>query len=300
MTGKRHLDMKLSVRCAAKVNLYLEILGLREDGYHEIETLVHPVSLYDELGFSPISGGIELSGDDPSVSWNEENLCFKAARSVFDAVGYKGGVRIGVHKEIPAGSGLGGGSSDAAATLVALNSLFGFSLSESDLVEIGAGLGSDIPFFVVGGPAIGRGRGEILEGVEGLKRGWFVIVRPSITISTKWAYQKFNFILTEGGKGHRLNNLIEGLKEFPERKLDTLNSFERFISEEFPEIGGILIYLNNNGAVLSSLSGSGSACYGLFSEESQADKISAHFIEKGLFTKIARPVDQAIQLLRKN
>ena len=291
--------MALSVRCAAKINLYLDIIGPREDGYHEIETLYQPVSLWDELTFTVIDRGVEIYGSGGSVPLNEENLCVRAARALFRSVGLRGGVRIGICKEIPVGAGLGGGSSDAAATLIGLNELFGLCLSRAKLLELALGVGSDVPFFVLGKPAIGRGRGEILEEAAGLPGGWILIVKPDVTISTKWAYETVKLILTRNDHKYKLVKLIEGLEDFPDTKLYTHNSFEGIAVRNYPEIGEVLTVLSRSGAILSALSGSGSSCFAVFSEENEAKGVETGFISKGFFTRIARPVNKAIELIRQ-
>ncbi len=289
----------LTVQCAAKVNLYLNVVGRRDDGYHDIETLFQPVSLWDEVTLKPFPEGVVISGDDPVIPWNERNLCHRAATLLFCKTGYEGGARIDVHKSIPSGAGLGGGSSDAAATLVGLNELLSFHLSQEELRAAALEVGSDVPFFVLGRPAIGRGRGELLEEVPGLSGGYIVVVKPNVTISTEWAYKNLNLLLTMGNRGDTLKQLLKGLREFPNSRLDTYNSFESGVIEEFSEIGTILSDCKRQGAILCSLSGSGSACFAVFRERDRAEVVRNNFIVKGLFAKVTQPVNQALVLLRK-
>jgi 4-diphosphocytidyl-2-C-methyl-D-erythritol kinase len=291
--------MHITAHAAAKINLYLDVLDRRENGYHEIETLFQPVGLWDVLEISSAQKGIELTGTDPSVPWDADNLCYKAAESIFRRSRFDGGVSISVRKRIPSGAGLGGGSADAAATLLGLNRLFRLDLDEMELLEIGLSLGSDVPFFIRGTPAIGRGRGEELEETEGLRKGWILLVKPNISISTDWAYRNIKIGLTRQVAEATLGQLIEGLKRFPELELVTWNSFTECVAEAFPEIGEIIAILKREGAILSALSGSGSACFGVFSEESRAAEVSRLFIGKGLFTGIVRPVDRAVVLLQE-
>lgn len=281
---------------AAKINLYLDVKGTRPDGYHEIETFFQPVSLWDELAIDAAPSGIEITGDDTSIPWNEDNLCHRAARLIFERLGFKGGVRIGLRKGIPWGAGLGGGSSDAAATLIAINRLFDFGLSRAELLDLGSALGSDVPFFILGAPAIGRGRGEILEKVPGLRDGWILLVKPDITISTKWAYQNLTLVLTRDKAEAKLEELREGLKHFPDIRLDTHNSFEAGVIEHFPSVAGLLATMRAESPILCSLSGSGSACFAVFAEESTARRLGARLGGEGLFTKVVRPIDRAIRL----
>jgi 4-diphosphocytidyl-2-C-methyl-D-erythritol kinase len=280
---------------AAKINLYLEVKCRRPDGYHEIETLYQPVSLWDELTFEPAHSGIEVTGDDPLIPWNEENLCHRAARLVFEKAGFRGGLKMTVRKGIPSGAGLGGGSSDAAASLVAVNKLFDFGLTRAELLDMGAALGSDVPFFVGGKPAIGRGRGEILEDVAGLPGGWVLIVKPDVTISTKWAYESLTLLLTRAGGKTRLSELMEGLRRFPDIRLDTHNSFEAGVIERFPSIAGVLRTLREAKPVMSSLSGSGSACFAIFEGEREAREVGERFESEGFFSRVVKPVGRTIQ-----
>lgn len=289
----------LTVQCAAKVNLYLNVVGRRDDGYHDIETLFQPVSLWDEVTLRPFREGVLISGNDPVIPWDERNICHRAATLIFDRARYEGGVRIDVHKSIPSGAGLGGGSSDAAATLVGLNELFSFRLSPEELRATALQLGSDVPFFVLGRPAVGRGRGELLEEVPGLPGGYIVIVKPNVTISTEWAYRNLNLLLTTEKSGDTLKSLLKGLREFPNSKLDTYNSFESGVIEGFSEIDEVLSECKRQEPVLCSLSGSGSACFAVFGEQNRAEEVTNTFIAKGLFARVTRPVNQALVLLRK-
>jgi 4-diphosphocytidyl-2-C-methyl-D-erythritol kinase len=281
---------------AAKINLYLDVLRRREDGYHDIETFYQPVSLWDELVFEKTPAGIEVKGDDPGIPWNEDNLCHRAAALILESSGAPGGVRISVSKGIPAGAGLGGGSSDAAATLLAMNELFRCGFSNEELRKLSLTLGSDVPFFIFGRSAVGRGRGELLEAAPGLRGGWILIVKPDVNVSTTWAYQNLNLILTKGAGGATLTALLEGIQRFPAIRLETRNSFETGVVERYPVISGILSALRDEEPVLSSLSGSGSACFAVFGVESRAREVSERFSGEGFFTRLVRPVAQAIRI----
>lgn len=289
--------MSIEIRCAAKINLYLDVIGTLKCGFHEIETFYQPVGLYDDIRIERSGEGIRLSGDEPSIRWDGSNLCHRAASLIMGRAGGERGMRIEVRKGIPHGAGLGGGSSDAAGILLGTNELFGFGYERGELLEMGAELGSDVPFFVQGGPAIGRGRGEILEQSEGLTTGWIVIVKPEISISTSWAYQNIKIGLTRCGHVATLNQLKEGLRRFPEVELTTWNSFTDIVVGQHPEIGELMASMTDGGAILSSLSGSGSACFGIFSEEELALEVEKAFIDKGLFSRIVRPIEQAVVLL---
>jgi len=180
----------MTIEAPAKVNLTLRVLRRREDGFHEIETLMAPITLADVIDISLASdSGIRLSCSDPSVPSDESNLAHRAARAFAEYTGLDFGVAIHIQKNIPHGAGLGGGSSDAASVLVALNHLLETNLAPAKLERLAATLGSDIPFFIRGEPAHCRGRGEILEPFEGLPAAEFLLVKPPFPIPTGWAYQ---------------------------------------------------------------------------------------------------------------
>lgn len=284
----------IKVFAAAKINLYLDVIRRREDGYHEIETFYQPVSLEDELVFEAAPAGVELEGDDPSIAWTEANLCHRAARLALEAAGIKGGVRIRVRKRIPPGSGLGGGSADAAATLLAVDKLFACGFPRERLLQLAGKLGSDVPFFILGRPAIGRGRGEILEEASGLPGGWIVIAKPDVSVSTKWAYENISFMLTRGASAGTLKALLSGLHGFPNIRIETHNSFEAGVGEHFPGIGGTLRALRKERPILCSLSGSGAACFAVFAAEFEAREVADRLESEGLFARVVRPIDKAI------
>ncbi len=286
----------ITALAAAKINLYLDVIRRRDDGYHDIETFYQPVSLFDELTFELADDGISVAGNDPGVPWNEENLCHRAARLVFERSRARGGVRIRCAKGIPAGAGLGGGSADAAATLLALDRLLALGMSPEELSGLGALLGSDVPFFILGRPAIGRGRGEILEPAPGLPGGWILIVKPNVSISTSWAYRNLNLLLTKGLGKARLALLLQDLQGFPDTMPATHNSFEAGVSERFPDVARVLAVMREARPILCSLSGSGSACFALFKAESEARNIAGRFEREGLFSRIVEPIHDAIRL----
>jgi 4-diphosphocytidyl-2-C-methyl-D-erythritol kinase len=293
------IDM-IILRASAKLNLYLSVLGKRRDGYHEVDTLYQPVSLYDDLVLKREKNGITIAGDDPSIPWNESNICVKAAEKMIERTGIRGGVDIKISKGIPAGSGLGGGSSDAAATIIGLNELYGLSLSKKELMEVASEIGSDVPFFVFGGSAVGKGKGDLLEPAEGLPGGWILIVKPDVSISTEWAYRNLNKGLTRFDYEDTLNALKVGLVKFPEVNLKAFNSFEKIVVDSFPEVREVLEELRNEDSILCAMSGSGSACFAVFSEERIAEEALSRQIGRRTFAKIARPVERTIELLQED
>jgi 4-diphosphocytidyl-2-C-methyl-D-erythritol kinase len=180
----------MTIDAPAKVNLTLRVLGRRDDEFHEIETLMVPITLADRLEISlRADSDIRLTCTDPSVPSDASNLGHRAAVAFAEHTGMKFGVDIHIEKKIPHGAGLGGGSSDAAAVLVALNRLLATKIRTEELERIAATLGSDIPFFIRSQPAICRGRGEIIEPFEGLPPADILLVKPPFPIPTPWAYQ---------------------------------------------------------------------------------------------------------------
>lgn len=290
---------EIKVRCAAKINLYLAVVEKRPDGFHEIETLFQPVGLFDEIVLREAAKGIELSGDDPGIPWDESNLCWKAASLILEEARVSRGVRIEVSKAIPAGAGLGGGSSDAAAVLAGIDRLLGLEMEAERLLDIGLEVGSDVPFFLFGRPAIGRGRGERLEEVEGLEDAWVVIVKPDIHISTGWAYGKLDFMLTRRESANKLRCLLKGLKDLPDTAVETCNSFQAAVIEEYPEIARILTVMSGASPAMAMMSGSGSACYAVTGEESKAVRIRELLTGGGWWAVITRPVRRTLELLQE-
>jgi 4-diphosphocytidyl-2-C-methyl-D-erythritol kinase len=175
----------------AKINLYLHVLGRRPDGFHELETLMAPTSLGDTLEIELIDSGIEFTCSDPALADAKENLATKAAHIFLNEFSLSTGVRIHLEKQVPVGAGLGGGSSDGAAVLLALRELTGISCSDEGLAELASRLGSDVPFFVYRTPAICRGRGEIVEPVALKEKLQGLLVHPGFGVSTPWAYKTY-------------------------------------------------------------------------------------------------------------
>lgn len=283
--------------CRAKINLYLGITGKREDGYHEIETVFQPVSLSDNIIISEAESGISLSGNDESIEWDSTNLCYMAARELLSETGYGGGVRIEVEKNIPHGAGLGGGSSDAAGVLVGFNRCLNLRLSGNKLMEIALRIGSDVPFFVYNEPAVGRGRGEVLESIGGIRGVYILLVVPGIRINTSEAYKNIDLMLTKDESRYKLGLFLEGLDRISQGKIRSHNSFEESIKAGYPEIKEILELLRGNkNSIFSSLSGSGSVCFSVFGDEREARNALRFISGKGYSGLVVEPREKAIKL----
>lgn len=253
----------------AKVNLRLEVLEKREDGYHEIRTLLQRISLYDKVWIS-LKGerGISIITDSPRLPVDEGNLAYRAALSLLDEVKARVGVELHIQKAIPISSGLGGGSSNAASTLMGLNRILKLNLSKDRLMAIGARIGADIPFFILERTAIGTGIGEKLEPVEIRPSIWLVLVNPGWEVSTRWAYEGINLRLTKRHIHIKLPAFFEDIGQVV-RILH--NDLESTTIAAYPEIDEIKGELLSQGALGSLMTGSGPTVFGVFPHKRGAE-----------------------------
>lgn len=255
--------------CPAKVNIFLKVRSKRPDGYHEIYSLMQPVSLYDVIEISLYPGqSTPLRCNGYGVPEGRANLACRAAEAFLEKTGIAAGVGIYITKNIPIGAGLGGGSSDAAGVLMGLNAMTGAGLPESDLKAIGARLGSDVPFFILRGPAIASGRGEVLQRVK-TPRCHYVLVNPSIHVSTQWAYS--NLDLTKKVKDNTLTYSEADFSSIEKMQGILENDLEAVTALRFPEIGLIKDALTALAADGALMSGSGSTVFGVFSDGKRAE-----------------------------
>jgi 4-diphosphocytidyl-2-C-methyl-D-erythritol kinase len=275
--------MRLEKKSPCKVNLLLNILGKRPDGFHELETIMQPVNLFDEICFERGGKGVRLSCSEKSLPIDSRNLAFRAAESFLEAANISGGVEIHLEKKIPLAAGLGGGSGNAATTLLALNELFGQPLTPEGLYEIAAPLGSDVPFFLQNKPALATGRGEKIQPLEGfpaLCGKAFLLIHPGFGISTPWAYKNLaRFPAALNGKKERAVKLISFLQT---ADLETAaekfyNSLEAPVLDKFPILELFQEFLRKNGALVSLMSGSGSTTFAIAENVSFAESLAEKF-----------------------
>lgn len=242
----------------AKINLSFAIEGRRADGFHEIESLMTPISLADRLTIEATASGdngIDFSCDDLSLPTGEDNLVVRAVKLFREATKITAGIKIVLEKRIPHGAGLGGGSSDAASTLLGLNELFGAGLADIDLFTIGAQLGSDVPFFIARSAAICRGRGEIVTPTSLSTRFSLLLLKPDFGVPTSWAYGKW-----QGSQ--RLPGIDYSPQEFGGVRF--VNDLERPVCEKFVVLGHLKTWLRGQSEVGAALmSGSGSTVFGI-------------------------------------
>lgn len=257
----------------AKINLSFEIKGRREDGFHEIETLMAPISLSDRLTIErgQTTDGIRFSCDDSSLSNGEENLVVRAARLFQKTTKIGAGVEIALEKKIPHGAGLGGGSSDAAATLLGLNELFETRLDQKQLMELAGQIGSDVPFFILGSAATCRGRGEIVEPAKLPANFNLLLVKPDFGVPTGWAYGRWK-------DSRKVPDVDYSSQEFSGVRF--VNDLERPVFEKFVLLGHLKTWLRLQPEVGAALmSGSGSTVFAVLREDVDGEKLAARVRE---------------------
>ena len=280
MTG---LSSAISFKTPAKVNLGLNILGKREDGFHELETLFQMVNWCDEIKIERLAKGLEFTCDQPDIPTDDGNLVIKAARLLQTRFPDRCvGARIHLTKNIPHGAGLGGGSGNAAGVLLGLNFLWGLNLKRKDLILLASGLGSDVPFFLFSPCAIGRSRGEILEPVESSVKFYILMVYPGFPVSTAWVYGNLKLKLTKQQNNISIlkNFLLQS--EFAQLGATWNNDLEPIVFQAYPEIFGIKKEMLALGAKGALLSGSGSTVFGIF-DSSETAKIAFAQLDGGKF-----------------
>ncbi len=256
----------------AKINLGLSVLGKREDGYHEIQTIFQELAFHDTLSFRRQAGSFTLTTDSPALPTGEGNLVSQAVKLLKCRAGCPDHVAIHIEKRIPLGAGLGGGSSNAATTLIGLNRLFQMGLPQEELAGLGAELGSDVAFFLHGGTALGTGRGEQIHPLPNFPDAWVVLIYPGIHVSSAWAYKNINLKLTNSGGIIRVSRQF-GTDEIAGVSFELLgNVFEEPVMRQYPIIRSIKTQLLKGGADWALMSGSGSTVFGIFHEKEVAEE----------------------------
>ncbi len=264
----------IEIKAPAKINIGLSVLSKRADGYHNLSTFFYPINdLFDLLTFEPADSFI-FACDSSSIPKDENNLIVKAKNILETTSGKRIDVKITLKKVIPIQAGLGGGSSDAAATLISLNEMFQLGFQHSQLINLSLQLGSDVPFFIKSKPAIGTSRGEILEYIDLEIPEPILIINPGISISTKEA---FNNYFPDKNKGDFRSLIKNSGLEYSAMRVSIKNDFEKYIFEKFPKIGRIKDLLYEYGALFSLMSGSGSTVYGIFPNTDAAESAMNKF-----------------------
>lgn len=273
----------LELLSPCKVNLLLNILGKRADGFHELETLFHPVNLCDRLTCERAGAGLALTCSDPNLPTDASNLVHRAAVKFLETAKLREGVRLHLEKHIPMAAGLGGGSGNAATTLLGLNELFGAPLAADQLEAIAAALGSDVNFFLQRNPALATGRGErvvSLAPFAALRGACFLLIHPGFGISTPWAYRelaRFPAALTGlPGRAQRLIQLLQ-TTDLETAGQAFYNSLEAPALEKYPVLALYQEFLREHGAVATLMSGSGSTTFAIFQNQELAQAVAEKF-----------------------
>lgn len=260
----------------AKINLTLDILGKRPDGYHEVAMVMQSIGLHDTIEMEKSAAGIALTINVPWLRADEKNLAWRAAELMQQEYGLSGGVNMHLTKRIPVAAGLAGGSADAAAVLRGMNRLYELGLSDAKLCELGARLGSDIPFCLLGGTMLSTGRGEVLTRLSNLPETWVVLAKPRISVSTAWAYQNYD---EQGAEQHPDNARIQQEIARGDRKAVAkllCNVLESVTIRRYDVISRYKTMMLEQGAMASMMSGSGPTVFGLVGSRAQANKIADH------------------------
>jgi len=267
------IEMKtMQVLAPAKINLFLRVLGIRDDGFHEIETLISPISLSDELALEKQNRWIDFSCDDATIPHGDDNLVMRAAKLFFETTQLKGGVSIALQKNIPHGAGLGGGSSDAASTLIGLNQLFETKLPREALAKMGEKLGSDVPFFIFESAAICKGRGELVLADPLREKLALMLFKPSFGVPTAWAYSRW-----------KNSSRISGIRYEPQQfgGFTFTNDLERPVFEKFVFLAELKTWLLDQPEVgVALMSGSGSTVFAVMKGGSDANLVAQRALDQ--------------------
>jgi 4-diphosphocytidyl-2-C-methyl-D-erythritol kinase len=281
----------LRITTPAKINLFLRVLAQRPDGYHDLETIFQAIDLYDELVIEATTGASHLSVPGRPDLETEENLIMRAVRWLEKKTGQTLPVGIELNKRIPVAAGLGGGSSDAAATLVGMRSLFGLDLRDDDLLEGAVALGADVPFFLKGGSAVGEGIGERLTPVNLPMNYGVLLVCPAFSVSTGVIFREFSKILTGEGREGRLWPRLQQAARIE----DLLHNDLQSVTERMhPELAGIRQSMQDAGLEAILMSGSGPALFGVI-DPHEADNVKRR-LPRELNSVVARPIRRGIVL----
>lgn len=263
--------MGIKLKANAKINISLDVMAKREDGYHDVCMIMQEVGIYDELDINVINRDIKIELDNNSIPTDDRNTAYKAAKLIIDKFNIQKGISIKINKKIPSEAGLAGGSSDAAAVIKGMNELFSLGMSLDDMMDIGKDIGADVPFCILGGTALAEGIGEKLKRLTSFKNVNLVIAKPEFGVSTPYIYKKFD--------NHKLNNrpdtksLIDFIDNGDINKIakNMYNVLEEVTADEHEEIVDLEKMMLENGALGAMMSGSGPTVFGIFENTQKAE-----------------------------
>lgn len=273
----------LNLKALAKINIGLDVLRKREDGYHEVRMIMQTIHLFDRLKIQKTKeAGIELSSNLYYLPVNENNLIYKSAKLLMDEFGIQEGIKVQLEKHIPVAAGMAGGSTDAAATLYGLNKMFDLGLSMEQLKERGVKIGADVPYCLMRGTALAEGIGEKLTALPPMPKCPVLVAKPGVAVSTKFVYENLN--LKENAMHPDIDKLIEdiGNKDLQQTACDMGNILETVTVEHYPEIAELKKIMVEAGALNSLMSGSGPTVFGLFEDDKTAKRAYKAVRKSGL------------------
>lgn len=278
---------KMELKALGKINLGLDVLGKRPDGYHDVRMVMQTIYLYDQITITKRKEpGIGLSTNLFYLPVNENNLAYRAAKFLMDEFEIRSGVDIFLEKHIPVAAGMAGGSSNAAAVLYGINRMFDLGLSTEELMKRGVSLGADVPYCIMRGTVLAEGIGEILTPLPPMPRCQIVVAKPPVSVSTKMVYEKIDSRRIV--EHPDIDGIIDGLKEGDVTKIASRmgNVLEQVTVEEYPVIDKIKRLMNEGGAKGAMMSGSGPTVFGIFTEKSLAKKAALKIREAGLAKQV--------------
>lgn len=277
----------LELKALAKVNLGLDVLGVRENGYHDVRMVMQTIYLYDKVTIQKTEeAGIRLKTNLDFLPVDEKNIAYKAAKLLIDEFEIKEGVEITLEKRIPVAAGMAGGSSNAAAVLVGMNRLFELGLGQKQLMERGVHLGADVPYCIMRGTVLAEGIGEILTPLAPLPKCYFVVAKPPISVSTKTVYEKLDSHEIE--EHPDIDTVIEGLQEGNLKKVaeNMGNVLERVTIQDYPVIEEIKNVMKQSGALNAMMSGSGPTVFGIYEDKKLANETKQRIKKLGLAQQV--------------
>lgn len=278
---------KMELKALGKINLGLDVLGRRENGYHDVRMVMQTLYLYDQITIEKTEKpGIELSTNLFYLPVNENNLAYRAADLLMQEFGVEEGVKITLEKHIPVAAGMAGGSSNAAAVLYGINRMFSLGLSQEELMERGVKLGADVPYCIMRGTVLAEGIGEILTPLSAMPRCTVLVAKPPISVSTKLVYEKLDAHEIEDHPD--IDGVLEGLERQDLKKIASSmgNVLERVTVEEYPVIEEIKEMMKENGALNAMMSGSGPTVFGLYSDKRMAKEAAQKIKESGIAKQV--------------
>lgn len=277
----------LELKALAKINLGLDVLGVRENGYHDVRMVMQTIYLYDNVSIRKTEEpGIRLKTNLHYLPVDEKNIAYKAAKILMDEFEIQGGVDITLDKHIPVAAGMAGGSSNAAAVLVGMNKLFQLGLREKELMERGVQLGADVPYCIMRGTVLAEGIGEILTPLSPLPKCYVLVAKPGISVSTKMVYEKLDSHEIE--EHPDIDGIVAGLEEGNLKKIagSMGNVLERVTIEEYPIIEEIKEVMKNSGALNAMMSGSGPTVFGIYDNKILAKQAQQKIKKLGLTKQV--------------